>query len=110
MNSTSVRIIEVGPRDGLQFENTPVSLDDKLAFIRMLATTGLQHIEAGSFASPSAVPQMANTDCLADILRTDFENGNYPNIRFSFLTMNRQGAEIAMESGINRNFGEFAVV
>ncbi len=66
MIPTSVRIVEVGPRDGLQNEAASVPVDARIAFIEALAEAGLQTIEAGSFVSPRWVPQMAGT---ADVLR-----------------------------------------
>ena len=53
-----VRVVEVGPRDGLQNEKHTVSLTTKLELIRRLATTGVRHIEAGSFVAPRWVPQV----------------------------------------------------
>ena len=61
-----VRIVEVGPRDGLQNEAHPVPVEARIAFIEALADAGLQTIEAGSFVSPRWVPQMAGT---AEVLR-----------------------------------------
>jgi isopropylmalate/homocitrate/citramalate synthase len=55
-----VRIVEVGPRDGLQNERQAVPTDVKVAFIRLLASAGLSHIEATAFVSPKWVPQMAD--------------------------------------------------
>ena len=60
----SLRIVEVGPRDGLQNEPTIVSLETKAALIEELAEAGLKTIEAGSFVSPKWVPQMADTAAL----------------------------------------------
>ena len=57
---SKVRIVEVGPRDGLQNESTPVSTDTKLELIRRLAGCGLSTIEATAFVSPKWVPQMAD--------------------------------------------------
>lgn len=57
-----VRIVEVGPRDGLQNENKPLNADERIELIRRLADAGMQNIEAGSFVSPKWVPQMADTD------------------------------------------------
>ncbi len=62
----SVRIVEVGPRDGLQNEAAPVPVAARIAFIEALAEAGLRTVEAGSFVSPRWVPQMAGT---ADVLR-----------------------------------------
>jgi isopropylmalate/homocitrate/citramalate synthase len=57
-----VRIYEVGPRDGLQNEATPISTEDKLSYIRQLEAAGLREIEATSFVSPRAIPQLADAD------------------------------------------------
>ena len=57
-----VRIYEVGPRDGLQNEATPIALDDKLRFIALLADAGLREIEATSLVAPRAIPQLADAD------------------------------------------------
>ena len=57
-----VRIYEVGPRDGLQNESTPIPLEAKLGFISRLVEAGLTEIEATSFVSPSAIPQLADAD------------------------------------------------
>lgn len=56
-----ITLVEVGPRDGLQNEATPVPTDVKLQLIQRLAAAGLTHIEAGSFVSPKRVPQMADS-------------------------------------------------
>ena len=53
-----VRIVEVGPRDGLQNEKTTISLETKIELIRRLAQTGLRDVEAGSFVAPKWVPQV----------------------------------------------------
>ena len=60
--SDQVRIVEVGPRDGLQNEKTPVSAETRIAFIENLVKAGLHTIEVGSFVSPKAIPQMVNSD------------------------------------------------
>jgi HMGL-like len=62
----SVRIVEVGPRDGLQNEKTAVSIADRVAFIEALIGAGLNPIEVGAFVSPKAIPQMAGS---AEVLR-----------------------------------------
>ena len=56
--SDPVRIVEVGPRDGLQNEKTPVSVADRIAFIEALVGAGLHTVEVGAFVSPKAIPQM----------------------------------------------------
>lgn len=53
-----VRIVEVGPRDGLQNESTPISIEDKVSLINRLGSAGLRIIETGSFVSPKWVPQV----------------------------------------------------
>jgi hydroxymethylglutaryl-CoA lyase len=60
--SDSVRIIEMGPRDGLQNEKTPVSAADRIAFVRALVGAGLKTVEVGAFVSPKAIPQMVGSD------------------------------------------------
>ena len=60
--SDEVRIIEMGPRDGLQNEKTPVSVDARIAFTEALVAAGLKTIEVGAFVSPKAIPQMVGSD------------------------------------------------
>src|SRR3954453_8553603 len=73
----SVRIVEVGPRDGLQNEKQVVPTETKIEFIRRLANGGLKTIEATAFVSPKWVPQMADH---AEVLRAlpRGEGVNYP--------------------------------
>lgn len=60
--SDQVRIVEVGPRDGLQNEKTPVSVEDRIAFVKALVGAGLHTVEVGSFVSPKAIPKMQGSD------------------------------------------------
>lgn len=60
--TNTIRIIEMGPRDGLQNEKTPVSVADRIAFVRALVEAGLDTVEVGAFVSPKAIPQMAGSD------------------------------------------------
>src|SRR5689334_20346241 len=60
--SDPVRIIEMEPRDGLQNEKTPVSVEARIAFIEALVGAGLDTVEVGAFVSPKAIPQMASSD------------------------------------------------
>jgi hydroxymethylglutaryl-CoA lyase len=62
MGNPNVKLVEVGPRDGLQNEKNPISLESKVSLINSLTECGLTAIEAGSFVSPKWVPQMANSD------------------------------------------------
>lgn len=88
-----VKIVEVGPRDGLQNEKTPLTLDDRKNLILDLMKTGLQTIEVGSCVSAKWVPQMADSDVLFSQLPQD------PNIQFSLLTPNLKGFESALAVG-----------
>jgi hydroxymethylglutaryl-CoA lyase len=60
--SDQVRIVEVGPRDGLQNEKALVSVEDRIAFVKALVGAGLNTVEVGSFVSPKAVPKMQGSD------------------------------------------------
>jgi hydroxymethylglutaryl-CoA lyase len=64
----SVRIVEVGPRDGLRNEKTAVGVADRISFIEALLGAGLHTVEVGAFVSPKAIPQMVNSD---QVLRGD---------------------------------------
>jgi hydroxymethylglutaryl-CoA lyase len=91
--SDSVRIFEVGPRDGLQNEKSLVSVADRVAFIEALLDAGLHTIEVGAFVSPKAIPQMANSDQVLRGVshRTDGE--------FEVLVPNEKGYEAARAAG-----------
>ena len=69
----AVRVVEVGPRDGLQNEKTSIPLKTKIELIRRLSRTGVRNIEAGSFVSPKWVPQVGPlyqiSDCPLGLLR-----------------------------------------
>jgi hydroxymethylglutaryl-CoA lyase len=88
-----VKIVEVGPRDGLQNEKTPLSLQDRKQLILDLMQTGLKAIEVGSCVSPKWVPQMAYSDELYTQLPKDAD------IQFSLLTPNMKGFESALAVG-----------
>jgi hydroxymethylglutaryl-CoA lyase len=90
---TSVRIYEVGPRDGLQNEATPISTEQKLGYIERLAAAGLREIEATSFVSPRAVPQLADADEL--LPRIPPAEG----LRYPVLVPNLRGLERAEAAG-----------
>jgi hydroxymethylglutaryl-CoA lyase len=92
---SSVRVREVGPRDGIQSEKAQVSTKDKIRLIDALSASGLSYIEAVSFVSPKAVPQMADArEVWAGIERN-------PDVFYSALVPNRKGAEIAAEVGMD---------
>jgi hydroxymethylglutaryl-CoA lyase len=93
MTAVDVRIYEVGPRDGLQAESAVVSTDDKLRFLSLLADAGLREIEATSFVSPRAIPQLADADQLMARLE------RRPGVRYPVLVPNARGLERAVAAG-----------
>ncbi len=87
-----VRIVEVGPRDGLQNEAKPVPVEVKVELIDRLTDAGHTTVEAGSFVSPKWIPQMANTDqVMARIKRR-------PGVSYPVLVPNKQGFNAAVEA------------
>ncbi|MFY9655848.1 MAG: hydroxymethylglutaryl-CoA lyase [Methylocystis sp.] len=88
-----VEIVEVGPRDGLQNESIILSVEAKAALVDALAGAGLTRIEAGSFVSPAASPQMATTAELLERLAPR------PDLRLSVLVPNLRGLSDAMRAG-----------
>jgi hydroxymethylglutaryl-CoA lyase len=87
-----VKIVEVGPRDGLQNEKQDISAEIKIALVDRLSRAGFQNIEAASFVSPKWVPQMATSAAvMAGITRR-------PGALYSALTPNLQGFEAALAS------------
>jgi hydroxymethylglutaryl-CoA lyase len=91
--SDSVRIVEVGPRDGLQNEKTPVGVEDRIAFIEALIGAGLRTVEVGAFVSPKAIPQMVNSDA---VLRGV---NHHADAEFHVLVPNEKGYEAARAAG-----------
>lgn len=92
MSGDFLLINEVGPRDGLQNQRMAVGVDDKLRLIQALVAAGVQAIEATSFVSPKAVPQMADADAL------------FPRLpvgpRYSALVPNERGLARALAAGV----------
>src|SRR5262245_3739220 len=89
-----MRIVEVGPRDGLQNEAVAISTADKIEFINRLSGAGFPVIEVTAFVSPKWVPQMADaSDVFAGITRR-------PGTRYSALVPNLAGLERAMAAGV----------
>ena len=85
-----VKLVDVGPRDGLQNEKSPVPAAVKIELVQRLQAAGLKNIEVTSFVSPKWVPQMAdNAEVMAGIQRQ-------PGVRYSVLTPNMQGLEAAL--------------
>jgi|SRR5208337_4006059 len=88
-----VRIVEVGPRDGLQNEAVAVSVETRVAFIERLIAAGLKSIEAGSFVSSKWVPQMADT---ATVLKAF---AGRSGVSLPVLVPNEKGLDAALEAG-----------
>ena len=85
-----VRIVEVGPRDGLQNEKTTIDTDVKIELIERLANAGVSYIEAGAFVNPKWVPQMAGSEAvLAGLTRK-------PDVTYAALNPNLKGYERAV--------------
>jgi len=90
----SVRIVEVGPRDGLQNEKQPISVADKVRLVDDLSAAGLSYVEIGSFVSPKWVPQMAGSaEVFASIQRQ-------PGVTYAALAPNLKGFEAALAAGV----------
>jgi len=89
-----VRLVEVGPRDGLQNEAQPISVADKVQLVDALSAAGLSYIEVSSFVSPKWVPQMAGSaDVFAQIQRK-------PGVTYGALAPNLRGFEDALAAGV----------
>ena len=87
-----VKLVDVGPRDGLQNEKQPVPAAVKIELVHRLQDAGLSEIEVTSFVSPKWVPQMAdNAEVMAGIVRKS-------GVRYSVLTPNMQGFDAAVAS------------
>jgi hydroxymethylglutaryl-CoA lyase len=91
--SDTVRIVEVGPRDGLQNEKTPISVADRISFIEALIGAGLDTVEVGAFVSPKAIPQMVNSD---QVLRGV---SHHTGIELPVLVPNEKGYEASQQAG-----------
>jgi hydroxymethylglutaryl-CoA lyase len=89
-----VRIVEVGPRDGLQNEAARIPTDTKVQFINLLSEAGFAWIEASSFVHPRAVPQMADADDVFAAIRRQ------PGVRYVALVPNPRGLDRALAAGV----------
>lgn len=88
-----VRLVEVGPRDGLQNEARPITLAQRVELVDRLSAAGLNHIETGSFVSPRWVPQMADSAAVFDGIQ------RRPGVCYSALVPNLQGMQAAITAG-----------
>lgn len=91
----SVKLVEMGPRDGLQNEHAVISTADKVQYIDLLSESGLRWIEATSFVSPKAIPQLADAvDVFTKIRKA-------PGVRYPVLVPNMKGYERAKAAGVD---------
>lgn len=90
-----VKIVEVGPRDGLQNISQVLPVETRVALVDKLTEAGLRHIEVGSFVSPKRVPAMADSDKVFKAIKRK------PGIIYSALTPNLRGFEDALAAGAN---------
>ena len=91
-----IRIVEVGPRDGLQNEQVAIPTAVKIAFVEALSRTGLKEIEAGAFVSPKWIPQLADSDEVFTRMR------RAPGVLYSALVPNERGFERAAAAGARK--------
>lgn len=90
----SVRLVDVGPRDGLQNESQPITVADKVQLVDDLSAAGVRHIEVGSFVSPKWVPQMAGSAEVFAVIK------QHCGVSYSALTPNMKGLEAALAAGV----------
>ncbi len=98
--SEFVKVVEVGPRDGLQNEKTIFNIDEKITLIRKLQDSGLSFIELGAFVSSKWVPQMADTDKVCKEILQNTDKKTLKKISYSCLVPNEEGFERALKSGL----------
>ena len=91
----NVTIFEMGPRDGLQNEHALISTDDKVRYIDLLSESGLKWIEATSFVSPKAIPQLSDATAVFTRIK------KAPSVRYPVLVPNLKGYERARTAGAN---------
>lgn len=89
-----VRLVEVGPRDGLQNEAQPISVADKVRLVDDLSAAGLSYVEVGSFVSPKWVPQMAGSAEVFAAIQ------HKPGVTYAALAPNLRGFEDALAAGV----------
>ncbi|WP_298363370.1 hydroxymethylglutaryl-CoA lyase [uncultured Bradyrhizobium sp.] len=95
--SDQIHIVEMGPRDGLQNEKTPVSVEARIAFVEALVAAGLNTVEVGAFVSPKAIPQMASSD---QVLRGVSQiKDRVKGAEFHVLVPNEKGYDAARAAG-----------
>lgn len=95
MTQEHVRLVEVGPRDGLQNESQILPTSVKVELINRLSASGLDYVEVGSFVRPDWIPPLADTDLVAAQIE------RYPGVTYSALVPNQRGLERALEARLN---------
>jgi len=95
--AVEVRIVEVGPRDGLQNERAPIATADKIRFVDLLSEAGFGWIEVTSFVQPRAVPQMADADAVCAGLKARTPD----EVTYIGLVLNKRGALRALETQVH---------
>jgi len=99
VSNSSLSIVEVSPRDGLQNEKVLVSTTDKVALVERAAAAGARRIEAVSFVNPKAVPQMADAEeVMARLRETSVRE---KGVRLAGLVLNRRGVDRALKAGVD---------
>ena len=93
---SKVRLCEVGPRDGLQNEQTILSVEQKIELIEAIVDAGARSVEVGSFVHPKAVPSMAETDEVVRRLKT------HEGVEYRALALNLKGVERAQAAGLRK--------
>ncbi|NNN07023.1 MAG: hydroxymethylglutaryl-CoA lyase [Elusimicrobia bacterium] len=96
MSRPRLRLVEVGPRDGLQTAGAAVSTDAKVAFVDALSLSGLREIETGAFVSPKAVPEMADSAQVFSRIKRK------PGVLYSALVPNDKGLDAALAAGADK--------
>ncbi len=104
-----VRLVEVGPRDGLQNEKVTIGTATKVELIESLVDAGLRYIEAGSFVNPKAIPQMAGSEAVFEQIKRR-EGVSYaalaPNLRGYERAMSAQATEVAIFAAASERFSQ----
>ena len=96
----AIKVVEVGPRDGLQNEKRLFSLEEKVRLIKKLESAGLSFIEIGAFVSPKWIPQMADTDLVCEEILNNKEKNTKKDVSYSCLVPNEEGLKKALKSGL----------
>ena len=91
-----IRIVEVGPRDGLQSEAQPIPTEAKVAYIDALSASGVSEIEASAFVSPKWIPQLADAEEVFRRIR------RAPGVLYSALVPNEQGLDRALSAKVDK--------